>query len=132
MRRWKQRTTHKMAIYPFLTFNGNCREAMIFYQWCFGGELEISCLGDAPEGRGFPAEMQQLVVHAALRSEHIQLFASDMAGEDGLRRGNMISLYCQAAPDEVFARLAEQGKVTDRSAPWATLTDKYGVMWIFS
>lgn len=121
-----------MGIYPFITFNGNCREAMTFYQSCFGGELHFSCLGEAPGGHGFPTEMQQLVVHATLRSEHIQLYASDLAGEDGLQSGNQVSLFCPAAPDGLIQRLSSEGKTIDQSGSWATVTDKFGVMWIFS
>jgi PhnB protein len=29
------------ALDPYLAFNGNCREAMEFYQKAFGGELKI-------------------------------------------------------------------------------------------
>ena len=30
-----------MDVSPFLLFEGNCAEAMAFYQCCLGGELEI-------------------------------------------------------------------------------------------
>jgi len=29
------------SINPYISFNGKCREAMMFYQVCFGGELEL-------------------------------------------------------------------------------------------
>jgi PhnB protein len=32
---------------PYLTFNGNAREAMEFYQSVFGGELRISTFGES-------------------------------------------------------------------------------------
>jgi PhnB protein len=32
---------------PYLIFNGNCREAMTFYQSCLGGELNVMTFGEA-------------------------------------------------------------------------------------
>lgn len=131
-----------MAIYPFLTFNGNCKEAMRFYQSCFGGELHFTLLGDTPDGRQFPLEVRQLVLHASLVSEHVRLFASDLGGEEGVSAGNTISLWLNLdAPEPlrtVFGRLARQGEVTaplptdNQAGQWATLTDRYAVHWIFS
>jgi PhnB protein len=37
-----------MNLTPFLLFEGNCAEAMDFYQSCLGGELTIVRLGDTP------------------------------------------------------------------------------------
>ena len=31
---------------PFLLFDGNCAEAMAFYQACLGGELTVTKVGD--------------------------------------------------------------------------------------
>lgn len=131
-----------MAIYPFLTFNGNCKEAMRFYQSCFGGELHFTYLGDTPGGRQFPSEIRRLVLHASLVSEHVRLFASDLGGEEGVASGNSISLWISiTAPEQlqsVFLKLAMEGEVTAPLSPeilkgqWATLTDRYAVQWIFS
>ncbi|NIJ53865.1 VOC family protein [Dyadobacter arcticus] len=128
-----------MAIYPFLTFNGNCKEAMRFYQSCFGGELHFKYLGEAPYGKNLPIEMKQLVLHASLVSEHIRLFASDMPGDEGLLNGNSISLLISIAQNDdlqnVFTRLSRSGEVTNplsEKAQWATLRDRFEVQWIFT
>jgi PhnB protein len=130
-----------MRIYPFLTFNGNCGEAMRFYQSCFGGELHVRYLGDAPDTQRLPVEMKQLVLHASLVSEHIRLFASDMPGAEGLSKGNSISLLVSLSQNEelrsVFRKLARKGEVTNPlsqetiNGQWATLKDRYAVQWIF-
>ncbi|TLV03208.1 VOC family protein [Dyadobacter luticola] len=131
-----------MSIYPFLTFNGNCKEAMRFYQSCFGGELHFRYLGEAPYGRDLPQEMKELVLHASLVSEHVRLFASDMPGDDGLSKGNSISLLINMAQNDqlksVFSKLSKKGEVTaplSKNASrgqWATLKDRYAVQWIFT
>lgn len=35
-----------MNLSPFLLFDGNCAEAMGFYQACLGGELTLTTVGD--------------------------------------------------------------------------------------
>ncbi|MDD1774902.1 MAG: hypothetical protein LUQ24_05175 [Methanobacterium sp.] len=35
---------------PFLLFDGNCAEAMKFYNTCLGGELTLTKLGNTPKG----------------------------------------------------------------------------------
>jgi PhnB protein len=41
---------------PFLLFDGNCAEAMRFYQGCIGGTLVLTRLGDTPMKDHFPSE----------------------------------------------------------------------------
>ncbi len=130
-----------MAVYPFLTFNGNCGEAMRFYQSCFGGELRFRYLGEAPHGRALPPAMRQLIVQASLVSENVSIFASDLGNEEGLYAGNSISLLISMPRSEmledVFGKLAWRGEVITPLLPqtetgqWATLTDQYAVQWIF-
>ena len=36
---------------PYLTFNGNCKEAMGFYKEIFGGELSLMTAGKSPVQR---------------------------------------------------------------------------------
>jgi uncharacterized glyoxalase superfamily protein PhnB len=37
-----------MNLMPFLLFDGNCAQAMTFYQGCLGGELTITKVCDSP------------------------------------------------------------------------------------
>lgn len=43
---------------PFLFFDGNCLDAMIFYQQCFGGEISHTKVSDMPMKELFPIEKQ--------------------------------------------------------------------------
>ena len=45
---------------PYLTFNGNCREAMHFYRGISGGELNLQTIGESPMAVKMPAPMQDL------------------------------------------------------------------------
>jgi PhnB protein len=44
---------------PFILFDGNCAEAMTYYQACLGGTLVLTRLGDTPMKAQFPAENRQ-------------------------------------------------------------------------
>lgn len=44
-----------MDLHAYLTFNGNCREAMTFYQDCLGGELCFQPLEESLLAPGLPA-----------------------------------------------------------------------------
>ncbi len=53
-------------INSYLTFSGNCREAMRFYQECLGGELQIQTIGDSPMAAKMPKKMKNYILHATL------------------------------------------------------------------
>ncbi len=54
-------------INSYLTFNGNCREAMNFYKSCLGGELHFQTIGDSPLSEGMPAAMKACILKATLK-----------------------------------------------------------------
>lgn len=130
-----------MAVYPFLSFNGNCQEAMRFYQACFGGRLRLQYLADAADMESLPGELTNLIVSATLESEHIRLFATDLMEEEGIFNGNRVSLLFSSFQldqlQSLFTRLAEKGTIsgpfskTIIAGEWSSLTDRYGVQWIF-
>ena len=68
---------------PFLLFDGNCAEAMTFYQQCLGGELTLTKLGDTPMKDQFPPEKHDRIINAHLKSGDIEISATDwMASPD--------------------------------------------------
>lgn len=62
---------------PFLLFDGNCAEAMTFYQKCLGGELTLTKLGDTPMKAQFPLEKHGRIINAQLKSGAIDFSATD-------------------------------------------------------
>lgn len=131
---------------PFFLFDGNCAEAMTFYQKCLGGELTLTKLGDTPMKAQFPAEKHSRIINAQLKSGSIDFSATDWMASPDLdpKQGNTSSIYITGGTfDElktVFDKLAE-GADKDRRTfmelhdmPFGTygqFTDKYGVPWIF-
>lgn len=123
----------------YLSFEGNCAEAMAFYQSCLGGELDIQKVGDSPMAKDMPDKKDQ-VMHSMLKSGGIVLMASDLVMDGHVQRGNGVTLAINGGtPEELkefFNKLAEGGKVTHALEEtffgfYGDLTDKYGVLWAF-
>ncbi len=66
-----------LTLTPFLLFDGNCAEAMRFYQSCFGGELILTPLGKTPMQAQFPAEQHHKITNAYLKSGVVKFSATD-------------------------------------------------------
>jgi len=129
-----------MQIHAYLTFAGNCREAMTFYKRCLGGELSFQTVGDSAFSGIMPANMKNYVLHATLRNDFLVMMASDMVGDDGLVKGNTISLMvnCKSEKEAVrcYEYLSKGGIATNPlnvnlwGALFGNLTDRYGNNWL--
>lgn len=129
-------------IHSYLTFNGNCREAMTFYQECLGGELTVQTIGESPLAQKMPKRMKECILHATLTNEALVLQGSDMVPQSGLVKGNAVSLSLDCCSEEeiktVYTKLSAQGKAnhplenTFWGALFGDITDKYGNHWILN
>ncbi len=127
-------------IITYLTFNGNCREAMSFYKECLGGALSFQTVGDAPHSNKMSNQMKNTILHASLIKDEMVIMASDMVDEKGLIRGNAVSLMLNCSSEkeikEYYKKLAEKGikthplEATYWGALFGSLTDKYGNHWL--
>ncbi len=124
----------------YLGFNGQCKEAMNFYKSCLGGELILNTAGDSPIAAQMPAEMRGRIIHSMLSSGKIVLMATDMAGKEGYKPGNSISLclVCdsKAETERLFSLLSDGGRINqplkeEFFGMFGAITDKYGVNWMF-
>ena len=123
----------------YLTFDGNCAEAMTFYKTCFGGELELNKVGEGPMAGKMPPEVKDQIMHSRLSSGKIELMASDMMGHGELAKGNNITLclICESEQElkELFDKLSSGGKVTQPVAKeffgwYGGFADKFGINWM--
>ncbi|WP_308992485.1 VOC family protein [Mariniflexile litorale] len=129
-----------IKIISYLTFNGNCREAMTFYKACLGGELNFQTIGESPLSEKMPKRMKDCILQATLSKNALLLMASDMVGEKGLIKGNSVSLslYCSNEEEikKYYTKLSEDGtanhplEVSFWGALFGDLTDKYGNHWL--
>jgi PhnB protein len=127
-------------INTYLTFNGNCREAMQFYQQCLGGELMLQTIGESPVADKLPAQMQESILHSTLTKGPLVLMASDMVGDKGLLKGNNVSLMLNCSNEEeikkIYSQLSAGGEATHPlensfwGALFGDLVDKYGNQWL--
>lgn len=125
---------------PYLSFNGQCREAMEFYRDCLGGELHLQTVGDSPRSSSMPAHMKETIVHALLRIRDIEIMGSDMAGENGIQKGNSISIMLDCSSEkqlhDYYQQLSDGGEATHPihlsfwGALFGDLVDKYGNHWL--
>lgn len=130
------------TINSYLTFNGNCREAMNFYKKCIGGELSFQTIGESPLSKKMPAKMKSCILHAVLTNKHFVLMGSDMVSEKGLLKGNAISLVLNCKNEKeirgCYKKLSQGGEQTHPlentfwNALFGGLTDKYGNNWMLN
>lgn len=128
---------------PFLIFDGNCAEAMTFYQSCLGGELTITKVGDSPMKDHHPPENHHKVLYAHLKNGPIEFSATDWLHPTRRpQQGNTVCMYVgNGTYDElraIFDKLAvgADGNLLDdlRDMPFGSyghLADQYGVHWFF-
>ena len=123
---------------PYLTFNGNAREAMEFYHSIFGGELKVSTFGEF--GNPDPAVADK-VMHAMLTTpKGYLLMASDTAPGTPFNPGTTMTVSLSGDPgeglEEVWAKLADGGQVNlpFEKQMWGDLfgqlVDKFGTQWM--
>ncbi len=128
------------VINSYLSFNGNCREAMTFYKDCLGGKLTLQTIGESPLSDKMPPLMKESILHATLTKGELILMASDMVGERGLIKGNSVSLMLNCSSEEeiktCYTNLVADG-VADHplensfwGALFGDLTDKFGNHWL--
>lgn len=130
------------VINSYLTFSGNCREAMQFYKRCLGGELNFQTIGESPMADKMPEPMRACILHATLTKGELVLMGSDMVGEHGLIKGNAVSLSLQCSSEAeikaYYKKLSSGGAATYPlehtfwGALFGGLTDKFGNHWLLN
>lgn len=127
----------------YLTFNGNCAEAMRFYERTLGGKIEMMLtFADAPDANQYPAAAAKQIMHASIDIGGHRLMASDaMPGQpyEGMT-GFSLSLGHDTAAEakKVFDALSAGGQVTMplQETFWAEtfgmLIDRFGTPWMLS
>ena len=130
-----------MKISPYLSFNGNCAEAVAFYEKVFGVKANIMRYKDAPPENGYqaPTGTENFVMHAQLEIDGEAIMFSDMPPEYPVTVGDNITITVEFGDADVakaaFELLKADGKVhmelgeTFWSKCFGTLTDRFGINW---
>lgn len=123
---------------PYLSFTGNAREAMEFYQGALGGTLSISTFGEYGQA-GTPIENQ--VMHATLETAAgFTLMASDTPPGMDVTEGSSISISLSGDDASelrgYWDRLIDGGTVSLALEPqmwgdtFGMCRDRFGTAWM--
>ncbi|MFC5648386.1 VOC family protein [Paenibacillus solisilvae] len=134
-----------MAVDIYVNFNGNCREAVAFYEQVFGVEkTHFMTFGETPADPNYPLpeEAKNLVMHTRLNIDGSNVMFSDVFPGMPFVEGNNISLSVVSTDlDQMksyFHKLKEGGKVnmelqeTFWSKCYGNLKDQFGIEWQFN
>ena len=133
-----------MKVIPYLQFNGNCGEAVAFYEEVFGVKAEIAKYKDAPPGEGYqpPAGTEDFVMHAQFNLGGDPIMFCDMPPQPPLVVGTNIAISVSFDDEEsvkkAFGALKTGGKVgmepqeTFWSKCFCSLEDRFGINWMLS
>ena len=127
-------------ISTYLTFDGNCRQAMEFYKKCLGGELFLMPVGESPVEA--PKEAKDRIMHASLKIGPLNLLAADRWLGMPYQHGDNFAICIVPESIEetqrLFTALGEKGKVgmelqdTFWGAHFGMVQDQFGIHWMFN
>lgn len=125
----------KCASAVFITFSGNCREALAFYQTCFGGSLLFEPF--ETEWQGHP---EKPIVIGSLFSDSITIYGSDLVYNEGRKVGNYMAvfLHCktvgerQSLIEKLGSGTAHSATVDHEGQKLVEIIDMFEVRWIFA
>lgn len=123
----------------YLFFDGNCAEAMTFYEHALGGTLRMVPVKDAPPDQRPPGDVNR-IMHARLDADDASLMASDWLSPDPFpgKNGFSLTLTAPTAAEAkgLFDKLAGGGQVTAEfgktfySDGFGMIVDRFGTPWM--
>jgi PhnB protein len=131
-------------VIPYLSFNGNCTEAMRFYEQVLRAKLTILMSGaDSPMAAQIPPESAHRILHARLElPDNGVLFAGDCPQHlpyEGIKGLSLTLNYEEVSEAQrVFNALADGGSITMPmqasfwAKSWGMLVDRFGAPWIIN
>lgn len=118
----------------FITFSGNCKQALQFYQSCLGGLLYLDIFKDNLSEYSNPP-----VIRGKLITEDLIIQGSDLVHSEGRHVGNFMAIYmrCESiASRGILVKKLSTGHIPidDQidNQELIELSDQFGVRWIFS
>jgi len=132
-----------MQFNPYLFFNGNCEEALRFYEKLFGGKIESMIPHEgSPAACQVPPEWQKKILHARMTIGNTVLMASDAPpGRFHKQQGFSINIGLNdvAQAERIFNTLAKDAVAVTMpfgETFWAQrfgmLTDRFGIPWMIN
>ena len=132
------------GIKPYISFKGNCKEAIDFYKDKLGAEVLFSqTYGDSPMADKAPGNADK-IMHTSIKIGDSVIMACDnvFEGQNATVVGNNISLALgakdAAQAEQAFEAMSDGAKIVMpiQETFWAErfgiLTDKFGINWMFN
>ena len=126
-----------MKIEPYIIFNGNCREAITFYEKVFNGK--ITFLMEYKDAPNPPQGFDNLIMHANLLIDDTMIMFSDTTPDIKTTFGDAVTITVALKDQErikqIYDVLKNGGKVrialgkTFYSDLYAMVEDKFGIVW---
>jgi PhnB protein len=127
---------------PYLTFNGQCKEAFRFYEKCLDAKISLMMTyGDAPLAEQTPPVWRNKIIHATLALGDQVLQGVDVLPEHYQKpQGFSLSLNLDdpEEADRMFNALADGGTVqmplqqTFWARRFGILVDQFGTPWMIN
>jgi PhnB protein len=115
---------------------------MLFYRDCLGGELSIQTIGESLLSDDMPLTMRNTILQATLKKDNFMIVATDMVGDEGLVKGNAVSLmlHCTSEKEarDRYVKLSRGGRqvqpleINFWGALFGNLTDRFGNHWVLN
>ena len=127
-----------MKMIPYLSFNGNCREALTFYAELFGSTKENFMPWNEEAIANIPEATTDHIMHGDINIKGIVIAGSDQFGDMYSSGGNvslMMELDDLSDAEEKFTALADGGQIYMPFAEtfWADgygfCMDRFGIQW---
>lgn len=119
----------------FITFSGNCKEALDFYRECFGGIVHLETFDEA-----LYRNTKRPVIIGSLISDRLIIHGSDLVHDSGRKIGNHLSIFLPCKDEEDRQYLVHKLESTDRKQlhpavreqKLIEVTDRFAVSWVLS
>lgn len=126
---------------PYITFDGDARQALEFYQGIFGGTLSLNTYADFGGGEEPAGDLADKIMHGMLETDSgFTLMCADNPPGMEYRPGNNISVSVSGEDDAqlraYWERLSADGTVSVplEKQMWGDVfgmcTDRFGIIWL--
>jgi PhnB protein len=130
-----------MKIQSYLSFKGNCQEALNYYQNVFGGEV-INRQTYEESNIDIPGNYRNKLQHAELKGNGFHIMGYDASPDTPITDGTNIQMSIDLESEDkgksLFNELAKGGKVhtpfqkTNWDANYGRITDQFGINWMIN
>jgi PhnB protein len=131
-----------MQLNPHLHFNGDCEEALRFYEKCLGGKITLMLPYEGtPVADRVPAAWCKKILHSELSIGDGRLTAADVPPENYEKpQGFSVTLNIKdpADAERIFHAMSENSAVqlplqeTFWAAQFGMLVDRFGIPWMIN